>query len=166
MNSPRQLRPAAMRGHKKLFRLLRAETLVAVRRRSRKRASGTRRPFPVPYRANQRWSLDIVSGAFEDGQQIIETSRIDCNTQRPHTPLGGSPNDRFQDRRNRANAKMPAASAAFWDTCRVTAMSRKRRVSGPCSEVRKFRVFADMSAKSLSLANNRFSASGYPGPRL
>ena len=58
----RQSRLAAMRGHKKLFPL---------------------------YRANQRSSLDIVSGAFEDGQQIIETWKIDHNTQRPHTPFGG-----------------------------------------------------------------------------
>ena len=49
---------------------------------------GHKKLFPL-YRANQRSSLDIVSGAFEDGQQIIETSRIDCNTQRPCKPFGG-----------------------------------------------------------------------------
>lgn len=40
------------------------------RRRSRKRALGTRRPILVPDRANQLWSLDFVSDAFEDGQRF------------------------------------------------------------------------------------------------
>ena len=40
------------------------------RRRSRKPALGTRRPILVPDRANQRWSLDFVSDAFEDGQRF------------------------------------------------------------------------------------------------
>ena len=53
--------------HKKLFRLYREEGLAVRRRRSRKRALGTRRPILVPDRANQRWSLDFVSDAFADG---------------------------------------------------------------------------------------------------
>ena len=56
--------------HKKLFRLYREEGLAVRRRRSRKRALGTRRPILVPDRANQRWSLDFVSDAFEDGQRF------------------------------------------------------------------------------------------------
>lgn len=50
--------------HKKLFRLYREEGLAMRRRRSRKRALGTRRPILVPDRANQRWSLDFVSDAL------------------------------------------------------------------------------------------------------
>jgi hypothetical protein len=35
-----------------------------------KRALGTRRPILVPDRANQRWSLDFLSDAFEDGHRF------------------------------------------------------------------------------------------------
>jgi len=56
--------------HKKLFRLYREEGLAVRRRRSRKRALGTRRPILVPDRANQRWSLDCVSDALTDGRRF------------------------------------------------------------------------------------------------
>ncbi len=56
--------------HKKLFRFYREEGLAVRRRRSRKRVFGARRPILVPDRVNQRWSLDFVSDAFEDGQQF------------------------------------------------------------------------------------------------
>ena len=52
--------------HKKLYRLYHEEGQSVRRRRSRKRALGTL----VPDRANQRWSLDFVSDAFEDGQRF------------------------------------------------------------------------------------------------
>lgn len=61
--------------HKKLFRLRREEGLAVHCRRSRKWALGTGRAIPVPDPANQRWSLDFVSDAFEDGQN----SRVLCN---------------------------------------------------------------------------------------
>lgn len=56
--------------HKKLFRIYREEGLAVRRRRSRKRALGTRRPMLVPGRANCRWSLDFVSDAFSDGRRF------------------------------------------------------------------------------------------------
>jgi len=56
--------------HKKLFRLYREERLTVRKRGWRKRALGTRRPIPVPNRANQRWSLDFVSDALSDGQRF------------------------------------------------------------------------------------------------
>lgn len=56
--------------HKKLFRLYREEGLAVRRRRSRKRALGTRRPILVPDRSNCRWSLDFVSDAFSDGRRF------------------------------------------------------------------------------------------------
>ena len=56
--------------HKKLFRIYREEGLAVRRRRSRKRALGTRRPMLVPDRANCRWSLDFVSDAFSDGRRF------------------------------------------------------------------------------------------------
>lgn len=65
-----------MRGHKKLFRLYREEGLTVRRRRSRKRALGTRRPILVPDRANQRWSLDFVSDAFLTGS-VVGSAHLD-----------------------------------------------------------------------------------------
>jgi len=59
-----------MINHKKLYRLYKEEGLAVRRRRSRKRALGTRRPILVPDRANQRWSLDFVSDAFTDGRRF------------------------------------------------------------------------------------------------
>ena len=67
--------------HKKLFRLYREEGLAVRRRRSRKRALGTRRPILLPDRANQRWSLDCVSDAFEDGQRFRVLCIVDDCTR-------------------------------------------------------------------------------------
>jgi len=67
--------------HKKLFRLYREEGLAVRRRRSRKRALGRRRPILVPDRANQRWSLDFVSDAFEDGQRFRVLCIVDDCTR-------------------------------------------------------------------------------------
>ncbi len=67
--------------HKKLFRLYREEGLAVRRRRSRKRALGTRRPILVPDRANQRWSLDFVSDAFEDGRRFRMLCIVDDCTR-------------------------------------------------------------------------------------
>ena len=67
--------------HKKLFRLYREEGLAVRRRRSRKRALGTRRPILVPDQANQRWSLDFVSDAFEDGQRFRVLCIVDDCTR-------------------------------------------------------------------------------------
>ena len=66
---------------KKLFRLYREEGLAVRRRRSRKRALGTRRPIVVPDRANQRWSLNFVSDAFEDGQRFRVLCIVDDCTR-------------------------------------------------------------------------------------
>lgn len=50
-------------------------------RRSRKRALGTRRPLLVPDCAKQRWSLDVVSDAFEDGQRFRVLCIVDDCTR-------------------------------------------------------------------------------------
>lgn len=80
--------------HKKLFRLYREEGLTVRRRRSRKRALGTRRPILVPARANQRWSLDprhghlnqwhvhsSMSDAFADGHRFRVLCIVDDCTR-------------------------------------------------------------------------------------
>ncbi len=48
---------------------------------SRKRALGTRRPILVPDRANQRWSLDVVSDASADGQRFNVLCIVDDCTR-------------------------------------------------------------------------------------
>lgn len=67
--------------HKKLFRVYREEGLAVRRRRSRKRALGTRRPILVPDRANRRWSLDFVSDALSDGQRFRVLCVVDDCTR-------------------------------------------------------------------------------------
>lgn len=46
----------------KLHRIYRKEGLSVRRRRRCKRARGSRTPMPVPFRPNQRWSLDFYAG--------------------------------------------------------------------------------------------------------
>jgi len=67
--------------HKKLFRLYREEGLAVRRRRSRKRALGTRRPILVPDRVNQRWSLDFVSDALSDGRRFRALCVVDDHSR-------------------------------------------------------------------------------------
>jgi len=50
--------------HKRLFRIYRGERLSVRKRGGRTRALGTRSPMALPEAANQRWSLDFVSGAL------------------------------------------------------------------------------------------------------
>jgi putative transposase len=67
--------------HKKLYRLYREEGLAVRRRRSRKRALGTRRPILVPERVNQRWSLDFVSDALSDGRRFRALCVVDDHSR-------------------------------------------------------------------------------------
>lgn len=67
--------------HKKLFRLYREEGLAVRRRRSRKRALGTRRPILVPDGVNQRWSLDFVSDALSDGRRFRALCIVDDHSR-------------------------------------------------------------------------------------
>ena len=55
---------------KKLRRLYREECLQVRRRGGRKRALGTRAPMLLPAGPNQRWSLDFVSDALNDGRRF------------------------------------------------------------------------------------------------
>ncbi|MEL6315309.1 MAG: hypothetical protein AAFQ60_14830 [Pseudomonadota bacterium] len=67
--------------HKKLLRLYSEEGPTVRRSRSRKRALRTRRPILVPDCAKQRWSLDFVSDAFEDGQRFRVLCIVDDGTR-------------------------------------------------------------------------------------
>lgn len=79
---------------KKLRRLYREEKLQVRKRGGRKRALGTRRPMLVPERANERWSLDLVSDAFTDGRRfrvlaIVDDFSRECLALVADTSLSG-----------------------------------------------------------------------------
>jgi putative transposase len=79
------------RGWKKLYRLYREEGLTVRKRGGRKRAVGTRTPMrcpagdcqsnlprgAIPQGLNQRWSLDFMSDALEDGRRFRVLNVID-----------------------------------------------------------------------------------------
>jgi len=57
-------RKGMIMNHKKLYRLYTDEKLGVKRRRSRKRARGSRTPMPEALKPGQRWSLDFLSDTF------------------------------------------------------------------------------------------------------
>ena len=56
---------------KKLYRIYREEGLTVRKRGGRKRALGTRAPMAIPQGPNQRWSLDFVQDALNDGRELV-----------------------------------------------------------------------------------------------
>lgn len=66
---------------KKVYRPYRQERLVVRRRGGRKRALGARAPAAVPQGANQRWSLDFVSDALNDGRRFRVLNIVDNFTR-------------------------------------------------------------------------------------
>ena len=66
---------------KKLRRLYREEVLQVRKRGGRKRAIGIRAPLTVPVAMNERWSLDFVSDAFEDGRRFRLLAVVDDHTR-------------------------------------------------------------------------------------
>lgn len=67
--------------HKKLFRLYLEEKLGVRKRDGRKRALGTRLPMVLPEAPNQRWSLDFVSSALNNGRRFRVLAVIDDFTR-------------------------------------------------------------------------------------
>jgi len=63
-------REGIMINRKKSQRLYQEEGLAVRRRRSRKRAGGTRAPAPVLALANQRWSHDFVHNQIASGRRF------------------------------------------------------------------------------------------------
>lgn len=68
--------------HKRVYRLYREEGL-AVRRRKRKRIGAVeRQPLDLPKRPNQRWSMDFVADALNDGQRFRSLNIVDDYNRR------------------------------------------------------------------------------------
>ncbi len=66
---------------KKTQRLYREEGLAVRRRRSRKRAVGTRAPAPVLALPNQRWSLQFVHDQMASGRRFRVLNVVDDVTR-------------------------------------------------------------------------------------
>jgi transposase InsO family protein len=87
-------REGVMINHKKTQRIYQEEGLAVRRRRSRKRAVGTRAPAPVLALPNQRWSLDFVHDQMASGRRfrvlnIVDDVTRECLRAVPDTSLSG-----------------------------------------------------------------------------
>lgn len=79
---------------KKVYRLYKEERLTVRKRGGRKRALGTRAPMSMPQDANQRWSLDFVQDALNDGRRfrilnVVDDFTRECLTSVVDTSLSG-----------------------------------------------------------------------------
>ena len=90
-------REGVVMNHKKLRRLYKEEGLAVRRRRGRKRATGTRKPMPVPSGPNERWSLDFLADVFGSARRFRVLAVIDDHTREclassptPRSPASGS----------------------------------------------------------------------------
>ncbi|WP_239807512.1 IS3 family transposase [Croceicoccus hydrothermalis] len=87
-------REGIMINRKKTQRLYQEEGLAVRRRRSRKRAVGTRAPAPVRALPNQRWSLDFVHDQMASGRRfrvlnIVDDVTRECLRAVPDTSICG-----------------------------------------------------------------------------
>jgi transposase InsO family protein len=81
-------------GVNRIYRLYREEGLSVRKRRSRKRAVGTRGPIPIEAKANARWSLDFVHDQFASGRRfrvlnIVDDATRECLAAIPDTSISG-----------------------------------------------------------------------------
>jgi len=87
-------REGVMINRKKTQRLYKEEGLTVRRRRSRKRAVGTRAPAPVLALPNQRWSLDFVHDQMASGRRfrvlnVVDDVARECLAAVPDTSISG-----------------------------------------------------------------------------
>ncbi len=87
-------REEIMINRKKTQRLYREEGLAVRRRRSRRRAVGTRAPAPVLALPNQRWSFDFVHDQMASGRRFRVLNAVDdvtreCLAVVPDTSISG-----------------------------------------------------------------------------
>ncbi|WP_338531004.1 IS3 family transposase [Nitratireductor thuwali] len=81
-------------GINRIYRLYREEGLAVRKRRSRRRAVGTRAPILVEARPNARWSLDFVHDQFACGRRfrvlnIVDDVTRECLAAVPDTSISG-----------------------------------------------------------------------------
>ena len=81
-------------GINRIYRLYREEGLTVRKRRSRRRAVGTRAPIVVKAAANARWSLDFVHDQLACGRRfrilnIVDDVTRECLAAIPDTSISG-----------------------------------------------------------------------------
>ena len=81
-------------GKNRIYRLYREEGLTVRKRRSRRRAIGTRAPILVEAKANARWSLDFVHDQFAGGRRfrilnVVDDVTRECLAAIPDTSICG-----------------------------------------------------------------------------
>jgi len=77
-----------------VYRLYREEGLAVRRRRSRRKAIGTRAPILAEAKPNARWSLDFIHDQLESGQRfrvlnIVDDVTRECLSSVPDTSISG-----------------------------------------------------------------------------
>ncbi len=82
-------------GKNRIYRLYREEGLSVRKRKSRRRAVGTRAPILVQQHANARWSLDFVHDQFANGRRfrilnIVDDVTRECLASVPDTSISGA----------------------------------------------------------------------------
>jgi len=81
-------------GINRIYRLYREEGLTVRKRRSRRRAIGTRTPILVEARVNARWSLDFVHDQMANGRRfrilnVVDDVTRECLAAIPDTSISG-----------------------------------------------------------------------------
>ena len=81
-------------GINRIYRLYREEGLMVRKRKSRRRAVGTRAPILVEAKVNARWSLDFVHDQFAFGRRfrilnIVDDVTRECLAAIPDTSISG-----------------------------------------------------------------------------
>ncbi len=87
-------REGVMINRKRTQRIYQEEGLAVRRRRSRRRAVGTRAPSPVLALPNQRWSLDFVHDQMASGRRfrvlnVVDDVTRECLAAVPDTSISG-----------------------------------------------------------------------------
>ena len=81
-------------GINRIYRLYRGEGLTVRKRRTRRKAVGTRTPIMVEAKVNARWSLDFVHDQFAPGRRfrilnIVDDVTRECLAAIPDTSISG-----------------------------------------------------------------------------
>ena len=82
-------------GIARIYRLYREEGLVVRKRRTRRKAIGTRAPILVEAKPNARWSLDFVHDQLDNGRRfrvlnIVDDVTRECLAAVPDTSISGA----------------------------------------------------------------------------
>ncbi|WMS41338.1 IS3 family transposase [Acuticoccus sp. MNP-M23] len=87
-------REGELSGKNRIYRLYREEGLTVRRRRSRRRAVGTRAPILIEAKVNARWSLDFVHDQLAGGRRfrilnVVDDVTRECLAAIPDTSISG-----------------------------------------------------------------------------